>query len=239
MAFNISADDLVGKIVAAVVISLLVGGSSPWWWNKLFPQTTTVAVALPPECSPEMLRVQLVRAGVDKAIVIKSSARTMRDEYRLQFFDCVYGLAGVLLQDDQDNGHGLYYAGEVWRERAKQDNAKADLAREQMRQHFFRYLSVEVNLPAGERNGDAAICYQREKGYCGERTAWVSHLMAVDYYQEGQKSTDRDIKLQRFQRALEFLKKDLQFGGFDQLIPSSVLKKKLEKELQDWESVKA
>ena len=227
---NTKPEGPISKIIVAVVITLLVGGSSPWWWNILFPKTTTMPPA--PECSPDALRAQLLRAGSEKRAVIMSSARIMRDKFRLQDFDCVSGLAVVLLQDDQDNGHGLYFSGEVWRVKAKQEPSRADFSRERMREHFFRYLAVEPGLPLRERDGDAAACYRREKGYCAERTAWISHLMAIDFYQQGQDATDTEIKRERFQRSLAFVKKDLQFGGFDQILPSAALKSKIQEELR-------
>lgn len=227
----------IAKIVVAVVITLLVGGSSPWWWIILFPKPTPVPT--PTECSPDTLRTQLLRAGSEKPTVIKSSAQTMRDRLRLQDFDCIYGLAGVLLQDDQDNGHGLYFSGEVWRVKAKQDPSRADFSRDRMREHFFRYLATEPGIALSERDGDAAACYLREKGYCAERTAWINHLMAIDYYQQGQDATNKKIKIQRLGRASEFVEKDLQFTkkdsqhkGFDQIYPSEVLKGMIQEELQ-------
>ena len=220
----------IAKIVVAVVIALLVGGTSPWWWTMLFPKKPHVERA--PECSPDTLRNQLFLASSDKPAVIKSSARIMRDRFRLQDFDCVYGLAGVLLKNNQDNGHGLYFSGEVWRVKAKQDPPRADFYRGRMRKHFFRYLAIEPSLSLSERDGDAAACYRRDKGYCAERTAWINHLMAIDYYQQGRDATDIDIKIKRFQRSLEFVKEALEFGEFDQILPSKVLKGKVQKELQ-------
>jgi hypothetical protein len=217
------------KIVVAVVIALLVGGSSPWWWTILFPTPMPPS----PECSSEILKSQLFRASSDKSAVIKSSARTMRDRYRRQDFDCVSGLATVLLEDDQDNGHGLYFSGEVWRAKAKQNPARSDLSRERMREHFFRYLTTESGLALSDREGDAAACYRHEKGYCAERTAWINHLMALDYHQQAQDAVDKRIKIQRLQRAFKFVENDLKFGGFDQIRPSLILKGDIEEELRN------
>lgn len=229
----------VVTIVVAVVIALLAGGSSPWWWDKLFPKPDSAAAqngtkgnAAAPECSPEALKSQLHRAGPDKPAVIKSSARTMKDRFSRQDFDCVSGLAAVLLEEDQDNGHGLYYMGETWRVRAKQDPKRADLARERMREFFFRYLASEPRLARGERDGDGEACYQRERGYCAERTAWINHLMAADYYQQAQDASDAQTKVHQLQRALAFVENDLKFGGFDQVIPSPILRGRIQAELQ-------
>jgi hypothetical protein len=137
-----------------------------------------------------------------------------------------------LLEDDQDNGHGLYFSGEAWRAKAKQDPTRADFSRERVREHFFRYLASEPGLALIERDGDGAACYLREKGYCAERTAWINHLMAIDYYQQAQDTIDKKIKIQRLERASTFVENDLKFGGFDQILPSLVLKSKVQEELQ-------
>jgi hypothetical protein len=95
---------------------------------SIFPKPAVKKV--PPECSPEILRDQLFRAGPDKGVVIKSTARTMREKFRLQEFECVFGLATVFLENDADNGHGLYFSGETWRVKAKQDPKHSDLCRD-------------------------------------------------------------------------------------------------------------
>ena len=183
-----------------------------------------------PECSQENLRAELVRAGADRATVMKTTARTMREKFRRQEFDCVSNLAGVFLENDQDNGHGLYFAGEVWRVKATQNAKHTALCRERMREHFFRYLGNLNGLAANERDGDGTKCYELEKGYCAERTAWVSHLMAIDFYQQAEETRDAGIKLDRLQSASQFLKSDEEFGGFKQIMPTPVLKTKVEQE---------
>lgn len=215
------------KIVVVVVIALLVGGSSPWWWTKLFHHKP-VPVPSPLEHSPDILRTQPPNVASDNSTVITSTAQTMKERCRAEDFNSVYDLAMALLKDDQNNGHGLYFSGEVCRVKAKQDPSN----RERMREHFLRYLTVESALPLSERDGNAADCYRRPKGYCAARTAWINHLMAIDYYRQGQDATDKENKIKCFQRALEFVKKDLQFGGFDQNIPSTVLKSRVQEELQ-------
>lgn len=236
----------IGKIIIAVAIALLVGGSSPWWWDKLFTKQHTEeekraqpTKVMQPECSPDIFRSQLLHAGTDKPVVIKSRARTMQVKFSFQDLDCVSGLAEVFIEVDQANGHGLYFLGEMWRVKAKQDPSHADFYRERMREYFFRYIATEPSLALSERKGYAAACYLREKGYCAERTAWINHLMAIDFYQQGHEATNKKIKLKRFERASEFVEKDLKFkqkdstqNGFEQIYPSKVLKGMIQAELQ-------
>lgn len=231
----------IAKILVAVVITLLAGGTSPWWWKKLFPDPTIVQLS--PECSRDTLRAQLLRAGTDKPSLIKSTARTMRERFGHQDFDCIDGLAEVLLQDDQENGHGLYFSGEVQRVRASQDPSHTDFHRGLMRERFQRYIDTEHDLPLSERDGYGAACYLREKGYCAERTAYINHLMAIDYYRQGQEATNKEIKIQRLglaservEQALLFIRKDSEQKGFDQIYPSAALKQMIQEELHHLEN---
>jgi len=147
----------------------------------------------------------------------------MREKFRLQQFDCVADLAAVLLENDENNGHGLYFAGEVWRVKAAQDSKHSALCRDRMREHFFRYFASLRGLAANECDGDGTKCYEREKGYCAERTAWISHLMAIDFYQQARETQDVSTKLNRLQSASQFLKTDHDFGGFKLIVPTPVI----------------
>lgn len=225
------SEGLVRKIVIGIVITLVAGGSSPWWWAAIFPKPAVKIISA--ECSPDVLRNQLFRAASNKSAVIKTTATTMRGKLSLQEFKCVSDLAAVLLEQDPDNGHGLYFSGEAWRFEAMEDPKRSEFCRDRMREYFLKYITNEPLLPSDERNGNGKVCYERENGYCAERTAWISHLMAVDYCQWAEDSRDKITKIKRLERAARFSKIDLEFGGFDQVTPSAVLRERIEKELQN------
>jgi hypothetical protein len=86
-------------------------------------------------------------------------------------------LADVLATLDEENGHVLYYRGEV--NRVLKDRIA-------MRGYLWNYLQGADHHNAEAFDGDAAKCYSRTSGYCKERTAWVNHLIANDYYDEAQ-----------------------------------------------------
>jgi hypothetical protein len=94
--------------------------------------------------------------------------------YRKRQFQAVVDLAQLLAAVDQGNGHAFYFEGEGYRSMAR---------RTDMRGAFRRYLQVADHHPES-RQGDAYTCSQRPAGYCGERTEWVSHLMANDYLRQ-------------------------------------------------------
>jgi len=110
----------------------------------------------------------------NRSTFILNTARRMRELYRQRNFAPVLDLAGVLATVDQENGHALYYEGEAYR--AFKDRAE-------MRGVLQRYLQAS-DYHSEARDGAADECYKRPAGYCGERTAWIDHLMANDYYQE-------------------------------------------------------
>jgi hypothetical protein len=226
------SEGLLTKILGALVVALVAGGSAPWWWHLVVqkpdapPEKPPVLQVITPECSPENLKSQLFRAS-DRAVVIKTTAAIMKEKLAQEQFECVSNLANVLLEQDSKNGHGLYFQGEAWRFKAGNDPKESALYRDRVREFFLRYIANERLLPQNERDGDGNSCYDREKGYCKERTAWINHLMAVEYRQWAEDADERTSKLKRLELAAKFLKVDLDFGGFDLVAPSAALKDRI------------
>jgi len=225
------SEGVINKIAVAVIITLVAGGTAPWWWGMLFPKPAPRVI--PPECTPEFVKSQLFRSGPAKSAAIRATAATMKQKFSIQDLQCVSDLATILLEQDPENGHGLYFMGETWRLKAAEGPAHAVLCRQRMREYFFRYLSHEPRLALSERDGDGNRCYERELGYCAERTAWISHLMAIDDYLQARETTDTATRRERLESGAKFLKADLDFGGFEQIMPSSVLRDKISRELRD------
>ena len=99
--------------------------------------------------------------------------------FRKHQFEAVVDFAQLLAAIDQGNGHGLYYEGEGYRCLGR---------RTDMRGAFRRYLQIADHHPES-RIGDAYTCSQRPSGYCGERTAWVNHIMAHDSLRQARASS--------------------------------------------------
>jgi hypothetical protein len=208
------SESLVWKIVVPVVVALAGAGSSPWWfpkWEKpKEPERPVIEVKhVSRECDPQVLRDSLFRAGPQKAAFILNAASTMRTKFADQEFDCVLELAKVLVEQDPDNGHALYFQGELWRLKAANEPSHSILWRDRMREYFLRYIANERRLPPSERDGDSSACYQRERGYCKERTAWINHLMAVEYRQWAEDVGDKTTKVKRLELAATFVKADV------------------------------
>jgi hypothetical protein len=153
---------------------------------------------------------------------------------------------GALLALDPENGHGLYYRGEVKRlsdqERFSAKScvniplAENTTLPDAYHNDFNRYLDNVRSLPEIEAGGNTARknCYDRPRGYCPQRTAWIEHLLANDFYAEGLASTNIDTRSTKFEEALGHAELALKlypknqhksFDGFDQCIATENLKK--------------
>lgn len=141
----------------------------------------------------------------------------------LDDFDIVSDIINALKQIDVNNGHALYYSGEVkrWTDR-----------KEESHQDFYQYLEFEKTLPRKYREGEriVQICYERADGYCRQRTGWIHHKLANDFYNKGLSDIEVDNKLYHFRLSLEHVMSTLVFypDGFEQPVATLVLKKRLE-----------
>ncbi len=114
-------------------------------------------------------------------------------------FDNVDAITTFLTELDQKNGHALYYKGEVMR--LLKDRGR-------FRENFLRYLDIEASIGTSLPVGiEAEVCYRSAEGYCRQRTGWILHLLANDFYQEGIQENDRNKKRELFERALKKAKK--------------------------------
>ncbi len=128
---------------------------------------------------------------------------------------------------DPKSGHAFYFAGELSRiERRKQDSWP----------FFFRYIEMQSILPDGERGGHtvAELCYNRPRGFCPQRTAYIRHLLANDFYDTGKAAPNAAERREFYTRAYcqtELLLKDYP-GGFAQFTPTSVIRSEVSTDLK-------
>lgn len=153
--------------------------------------------------------------------------RSLGREAREVDFAHVEYLVNFLSGIDETSGHALYYRGEVNRRLTNPEGSHAD---------FYLYLETERKLPKSERWGgtDVEECYQRANGYCRQRTAWIRHLMANDFYEKGVREVDENKKRQFFEIALRYVGGvwDAYPGGFVQYKTTKELEGKLLEELK-------
>ncbi|HLB90509.1 MAG TPA: hypothetical protein VJK29_22820 [Terriglobales bacterium] len=118
---------------------------------------------------------------------------------------------------DPSSGHYWYFAGEIARRRAwlNRSNEPAYLAGiGESEDDFFKYLDYWDHR-ASRHYRDNEDCYTpTNDGYCAERTAWISNLLANDFYRKGQLSNNPDD----FRHAKDYIECTFTFfsGGFVQ-----------------------
>jgi hypothetical protein len=160
-------------------------------------------------------------------------ARVLRQEYGQRQYDRIYQATELLGRVYHDNGHLAYYQGEIWRVRKNS---------QEMRKSFLRYLELESNQPDQNRSGDGEVCYNlHPEGFCGERTAWVCHLMAGEYYDEALHANGVEKKTY-LEQAAKYVECERKWfpSGFIQnnppkIIPSEVLRDDVDQLLKELE----
>jgi hypothetical protein len=137
-------------------------------------------------------------------------------------------LIQLLLQIDQQNGHAIYYRGEVNRYAGDCKGSKEE---------FMRYLDVLDTLAASEKGGDISqqICYARARGYCRQRTGWIQYLLAHQIYWEALQETAvlvRKEKLKEALRQLDGSKNSFFPSTFSNIIPTAAFEATLNEQIR-------
>ncbi len=85
-------------------------------------------------------------------------------------YDAARDLIELLTAIDTNNGHALYFSGEIdWHRRVGDYGSFA----------FYTYLEQELRYaPQFRQNDTSVMACRNPKGYCRQRTAWVSHVLA-------------------------------------------------------------
>jgi len=147
-------------------------------------------------------------------------------------FSRVKLLIEVLQQIDLKNGHALYYAGEIKRWEGQ---------REAAHEYFYKYLDVQETIPDKEKGGDigSEVCYERPQGYCRQRSGWIHHLIANDFYIKGVSEKEPVQRLFWYRKALEQVKAAMRDfpPSFEQRVPlpTAVLEFRLTEEIKTLE----
>jgi hypothetical protein len=132
----------------------------------------------------------------------------------------------LLTKLDRNNGHGLYFSGEIDWHRQRADRGQTQ---------FYAYLEEEQRLVPQFRGDTSAAACRGPKGYCRQRTAWINHLLANDFYTQALK--EEAGKDARTTWNTVFLhtctsKKLFDDVGFNQLTPTATIEQETEKRLQ-------
>ena len=146
---------------------------------------------------------------------------------------------------DDGNGHKWYFAGEIKRiSNTKRFTIKSCIKGplgdtsenlDTYRQDFYRYLEISKTLPASEAGGGmgSEICYDRAKGFCVQRTAWIYHLLANDFYEEAMATADPLARGTKMKRAAALVREARKYRrpegleGFEQCTDTIALQQQI------------
>jgi len=140
---------------------------------------------------------------VDAAKILLTEIHTVTDNKHKDFvltdFNNVNPIIDFILVIDPKNGHAIYFKGEVYR--LLNDN-------DRFLEYFQLYLEIENSIGNQlPRVTDTQLCYETPDGYCEQRTAWISQLLANYYYKKGSGESDINRKLDLHNIAMKYLQK--------------------------------
>ena len=123
--------------------------------------------------------------------IVTESVRRLKNQYAAMLeaiyahelsvdeFKAIDSVIDFQLAIDPHDGHGWYYRGEVQRLRYRKDRNGAGYLGSHS--HFYKYANF-LEVVSREGSARPSGCADDENGYCQERTAWVSNLLALDFY---------------------------------------------------------
>jgi len=181
---------LEGRQVRARLLLVLAGGIFTAWFayystSDLAEQLRTKSERLDflradlldylkPLPAPEIQPV--LKAAGEKLRTRFNEVIARKPPFNRSDFDASRDLIELISKLDDNNGHVHYFLGEI--DRGLGDVAGGD-------QQFYAYLAAEHG-----RTRQGALGYppcDTPEGYCRERTAWIFHLLANDFYKDGLK----------------------------------------------------
>ncbi|HVS52892.1 MAG TPA: hypothetical protein VHD62_11110 [Opitutaceae bacterium] len=130
----------------------------------------------------------------------------------VEALDRIDKLARFLLEIDPNNGHGLYFEGEVLR-------IRGPAYRDKFREHFNQFVSVAERFSPDSfhDHSTAEQGYATGAGFSAERIAWVLHLLANDFLNDALAEPERGSRAAKLRTARDKAERALQIRpSFDQ-----------------------
>lgn len=124
---------------------------------------------------------------------------------------------------DRNNGNIPYFLSVIARWMAPLNQPS-----EMSHDGFYRYLELEQMMPKSitQTPPETEWCYARPFGYCTQRTAWVNHQLAWDFYRWAQADKEPAVREEHFRRAANYARTSLKLfppNGFDQGMPDKAI----------------
>lgn len=103
-------------------------------------------------------------------------------------FENVCPVIDFMLTLDSKNGHAVYFKGEMYRLLNDYDR---------ILEYFQLYLDIEESISSRlQKVTNARLCYETPHGYCEQRTARISQILANYYYKKGISELDLNKRLE-------------------------------------------
>jgi hypothetical protein len=178
----------------------------------------------------------VLQQRVDKLLV--ETSRDLRKEYNdvkgaagaainPEAFARANFLISFLQRIDDNNGHAFYFSGEVRRRLGKPEESHS---------FFYRYLEEQAALGDRYKEGGpgAEICYRRPRGFCAQRSGWIHHLLAIDFFKKAMAASERAEKRVHLESTAQQAAASLDDfpQGFVQEVATKVLQSRVAEELK-------
>lgn len=152
------------------------------------------SIKLEPQKEKEIILIEVSKILRDE---IHSVTDSKRKDFVPDDFKNVYPIIDFMLAIDSKNGHAIYFKGEIYRLLNDYDR---------FLEYFQLYLDIEDSIGWQlKKVTNARLCYETAKGYCEQRTAWISQLLANYYYKKGTNEADLNKKLEFFNIAMKHI----------------------------------
>lgn len=193
---------LIATIVGIVALFVIINSDKRGTYQV--PEQLTLSLIK----DKAFLKTVKIRSISEKEIILTEASKILVKEihtvtdnkhkdFVLEDFNKVIPVIKFMLKIDPENGHAIYFQGEIYRLMNDYANFTA---------YFQKYLETEESIgPTFPKIIDPNLCYDTPHGYCEQRTAWISQLLANYYYNEGIKVPKEKMKIRSFKLALEHI----------------------------------
>jgi len=191
-------------IIIVVIVALLIFISTDKKNTNLKPEQLTLSlikdkdflnsIKLEPQNEREIILIEASK-------ILRDQIHSVTDNKLKNFvpddFEKVYPIIDFILAIDSKNGHAIYFKGEIYRLLNDYDR---------FLEYFQLYLDIEDSIGSGiPKVPNARLCYETANGYCDQRTAWISQLLANYYYKKGISEPDLNKKLESLSIAIKHI----------------------------------
>ncbi len=138
---------------------------------------------------------------VEASKILRDEIHSVTDNKHKDFvpddFKNVFQIIDFILAIDSKNGHAIYFKGEVYRLMNDYNH---------FLEYFQLYLDLEDSIGSRlQKVTNARLCYDTPYGFCEQRTAWISQLLANYYYNKGISEFDSNKKQESLNIAMKHI----------------------------------